>query len=241
MGEKRDMPTLKIGQLARRLGLNVRTLRYYEDIGLLPPPSRTEGGYRLYSEADEQRLRFVLQAKQVGLSLEEIGRILELGRHGSACDYVREAVSRHIATIDAQIAELQRLRATLSQLAAARPEQEDGTEGQVCVLIERWPSSPTTATPSKEAQVTTQKRNIEVFTAGCPICDPVVQLVRRIACPSCNLTLHNVKDDPQAAQRAKAAKISRLPMVLVDGKLLECCQIGTVTEAALRAAGVGTP
>jgi DNA-binding transcriptional MerR regulator len=46
MGEKRDMPTLKIGQLARRLGLNVRTVRYYESIGLLPPPTRTEAGYR---------------------------------------------------------------------------------------------------------------------------------------------------------------------------------------------------
>src|SRR5205823_3054758 len=111
-------PTLKIGGLARRLGLNVRTLRYYESIGLLAPPTRSEGGYRLYSAADEDRLRFVLQAKRVGLSLEEIGRILELGRHGSACDYVRETVARHIAKIDAQVADLQRLRAALSEVAS---------------------------------------------------------------------------------------------------------------------------
>ena len=56
---------------------------------------------------------------------------------------------------------------------------------------------------------------------------------------SCDITVHNVRDDPKAAARAKAAHIARLPMVLVDGKPLECCHIGPVTEAALRAAGVG--
>src|SRR5712692_3480082 len=137
METKRDTPTLKIGQLARRLGLNVRTLRYYESIGLLPPPTRTEAGYRLYLEEDERRLRFVLQAKQVGLSLEEIGQILQLRRHGSACDYVRETIARHVGSIDAQIAELQRLLLTLTELATARPEAGEQPEGQVCGLIEQ--------------------------------------------------------------------------------------------------------
>lgn len=54
---------LKIGELAKRLGLNVRTIRYYESISLLAKPARTEGGYRLYSEADAEKLRFILQAK----------------------------------------------------------------------------------------------------------------------------------------------------------------------------------
>ena len=66
-----------------------------------------------------------------------------------------------------------------------------------------------------------------------------MELVQRVACPSCDVTVHNVRDDPKAAQRAKAAHVTRLPMVLVDGKPLECCHIGPVTEAALRAAGVG--
>ena len=105
MGENRNGPLLKIGELAQRLGLNVRTIRYYEAIGLLPAPARTEGGYRLYSPADERRLRFVLQAKRVGFSLEEIQRILRLGEHGSACDYVRETLVRHIAEIEAKIAD----------------------------------------------------------------------------------------------------------------------------------------
>jgi len=82
-------------------------------------------------------------------------------------------------------------------------------------------------------------RNVEVFTAGCPLCDPVVQMVRRLACPNCDVTIHNVKDDPRAAERAKAAGVRRVPMVLVDGSPAVCCQVGTVTEAGLRAAGIG--
>src|SRR5713101_5907656 len=140
MAENQSKPKLKIGHLARRVNVNVRTLRYYETLGLLPAPQRTETGYRLYSEADERQLRFVLQAKRIGLSLEEIGRIVELGRHGSPCGYVREVLSRHIADIEARIAQLQAMRAKL--LAAAA--WQDGVEaprGEVCGLIETWVAS----------------------------------------------------------------------------------------------------
>src|SRR5260370_13464624 len=141
MAENHGNPRLKIGQLARRVNVNVRTLRYYEALGLLPAPQRTETGYRLYSEADERRLRFVLQAKRIGLSLEEIGRILELGRDGSACSYVREIVSRHIADIDARIAELHAMRAELSAADAAWQERVVAPRGEVCGLIESWVAS----------------------------------------------------------------------------------------------------
>ena len=71
MEEGQRSPAFKIGELAKRFGVNVRTLRYYEEIGLLPA-ARLESGYRTYSEADAQRLRFVLKAKRAGFSLEEI-------------------------------------------------------------------------------------------------------------------------------------------------------------------------
>jgi len=83
MGEQHDQPIHEIGDLARRLGLNARTLRYYESISL--PPTRMEVGYHLYSDEDERRLKFVLRAKRVGLSLDEIRRILHLGRQGTLC------------------------------------------------------------------------------------------------------------------------------------------------------------
>jgi len=88
--------------------------------------------------------------------------------------------------------------------------------------------------------MSTGKRQVEIFTAGCPLCEPVVELVRRIACASCDVTVYNLKDDPQAEARARAAGVHRVPMVLVDGKPAECCQTGPVTEAGLRAAGIGT-
>jgi DNA-binding transcriptional MerR regulator len=237
MGEDREKPALKIGDLAKPFGLNVRTLRYYEALGLLPAPIRTQSGYRHYSEEDERLLRFVLQAKRVGFSLEEIQQIMRLGAHGAACGYVRQILARHLEEIKARITNLQRLRDELSAAGAAWQEPGVTASGQVCGLIERWSSSPRTR--FEEDRMATQKRKVEVFTAGCPVCEPVLELVQRVACPACDVTVYNVKDDPQAAARAKAANVQRLPMVLVDGKPAECCQVGPVTEAGLRAAGIG--
>src|SRR5262249_33286680 len=159
----------------------------YEAIGLLLPPARTDGGYRLYSEEDARRLSFVLQAKRVGFTLEEIRRILDLGRHGAACGYVRETLSQRLGDIDAQIAGLQRLRAELAATATAWQEQPASKRGQFCGLIEAWTASPRAT--DQEVSVATQKRQVEVFTAGCPVCEPVVELVERIACPSCDVTI----------------------------------------------------
>jgi DNA-binding transcriptional MerR regulator len=237
MGERRDYPTLKIGELARRFGLNVRTLRYYEAVGLLPVSGRSGSGYRLYSEEDASRLEFVLQAKRLGFSLGDILCILQLGEHGTACGYVRKTLSRHLADIDRQIADLQRHRAELSALEAEWQEPGMTASTRFCKLIERWASSPQTR--CEETKMVAQKRQVEVFTAGCPVCDPVVELVKRIACPNCDVIVYNVASDVKAAERAREVNVQRLPTVLVDGKPAECCQIGPVTEAGLRAAGIG--
>ena len=81
-------------------------------------------------------------------------------------------------------------------------------------------------------------RKVEVFTAGCPLCEPIVALVQRLACDRCEVTIYNLKE-PTGAERARAANVHRVPMVLVDGEPAECCETGPVTEAGLRAAGVG--
>ena len=81
-------------------------------------------------------------------------------------------------------------------------------------------------------------RRVEVFTAGCPLCEPVVELVKRLACNQCDVTVYNL-NDAEGARRAKEADIQRVPMVLVDGKPAECCHTGPVTESGLRAAGIG--
>lgn len=84
------------------------------------------------------------------------------------------------------------------------------------------------------------KRTIEVFSAGCPACDETVNLVKRTACPSCEVTVLDMKD-PDVAERAKSLGVRSVPAVAVDGKLAACCAKGGPDEATLRAAGLGQP
>jgi len=84
------------------------------------------------------------------------------------------------------------------------------------------------------------KRKIEVFSAGCPVCEETIQLVNRIACPSCEVAVLDMKD-PIVAGRAKSLGIRSVPAVVIDGKLAECCAGRGPDEARLRAAGLGVP
>jgi DNA-binding transcriptional MerR regulator len=127
---------LRIGQLAGTLGLNPKTIRYYEEIGLLPQPRRTPSGYRAYDAADLERLRFIAKAKAIGLTLDEIGEILALRREGERpCQHVLELVDRKLEGVEQQIRALEDFRQELLTLRAeaARMVAEDG---QVCSIIE---------------------------------------------------------------------------------------------------------
>ena len=82
------------------------------------------------------------------------------------------------------------------------------------------------------------KRTVEVFIAGCPVCDDTVQLVKSLACPSCDVQVLDIRTDKAAQAKAEQHGVKRVPAVAVNGKLTECCQSG-VDEAALRNHGVG--
>jgi hypothetical protein len=82
------------------------------------------------------------------------------------------------------------------------------------------------------------KRKIEVFSAGCPACQETVALVKRVACPSCDVSVLDM-NDPQVARRAKGLGVRSVPAVAIDGKLADCCQGRGPDEATLRAAGLG--
>ena len=86
----------------------------------------------------------------------------------------------------------------------------------------------------------TVKRKIEVFSAGCPACEEAIELVNRIACPSCKVSVLGMKD-PNVASRAKALGIRSVPAVVIDGKLAECCAGSGPDEATLRALGLEQP
>ena len=84
----------------------------------------------------------------------------------------------------------------------------------------------------------TATRTIEIFSAGCPVCEETVQLVNRVACPSCDVSVLDMRD-AQVAARAKELGIRSVPAVLIDGVLADCCSGRGPDEATLRAAGLG--
>lgn len=115
----RKNKALRRADLARATGCNLETIRYYESVGILPPPARTDAGHRTYGALDEQRLHFVLRARELGFSLDDVRGLLGLGDGAlRTCDEVREKTEAHLADVRAKIADLQRIEAVLSRTAA---------------------------------------------------------------------------------------------------------------------------
>lgn len=86
------------------------------------------------------------------------------------------------------------------------------------------------------------KRQIEVFTSGCPVCEPTVELVKKLACDSCEVNIYDLNagcETNECREKAEVYGITRVPAVVVDGKLLECCKGESISEESLRAAGIG--
>ncbi len=121
---------MKIGEMARRTGTTPKTVRYYEDIGLMPEPARAPNGYRDYGEDAVDRLSFIRDAQATGLSLAEIDSILDLRRRGeSSCEHVTALLERHLAALDEHIGRLERTRAKLAGLT----ERARGLDPAECV------------------------------------------------------------------------------------------------------------
>lgn len=119
---------ITIGELARRCGVSRDTIRFYERERLLPRPRRTASGYRLYRPEDEERLRFVRQAQQVGLTLEDVAELIRLHELHSPteCRKVAERLRSRVEVLDRKIAELvafrRHLRENLARCEAAESE-----------------------------------------------------------------------------------------------------------------------
>lgn len=134
MNTSRASTTLTVGQAAQASGLTAKAVRLYEAKGLLPLAERSDAGYRMYDEDDVAALRFIHQARALGLDLNEIRDILDLRRGGAApCQHVLRLLDQHIADIDRTIVELRQLRAALSD---TRKTAAAATGGTVCRIIE---------------------------------------------------------------------------------------------------------
>jgi len=131
---------MQIGELAKKAGVNVQTVRFYERRKLLPEPPRKESGYRLYSEPDLRRLAFIRQAKTLGFSLKEIQEILRMRERGQCpCLDVTKIAEKHLRQVGLQIKQLQRFYAELSRRVKTwkRSGKQNISGDAICVLIER--------------------------------------------------------------------------------------------------------
>src|SRR5213080_1201043 len=107
--------SLQIGQVAKRTGLTVDAIRFYEKSGLLPRPARTEGGYRLYHEREVADLEFIQKAQQLGFSLNEIRELFSIQRHQQEmCVHVRDLIAQKLAVVRSKIEKLQTLEEVLA-------------------------------------------------------------------------------------------------------------------------------
>ncbi|MBF0706659.1 MerR family transcriptional regulator (plasmid) [Alkalihalobacillus hwajinpoensis] len=128
---------LLIGDLSKKFNISTQSIRYYERIGLINPPKRTESKYRIYSNEDESKLRFILQAKQFGLSLDDIKELINLSSNNiRPCEHLKSLLERHIRDV---INRIQRLEDFRSQLIDRYEQVEvivDHNEGNICKIIE---------------------------------------------------------------------------------------------------------
>lgn len=112
---------MQIGQMAKKLGVKADTLRFYEKNGLLTPSTRSETGYRYYSNDDFQRAMFILRCKKVGFTLSDIKDLLSIriDRSSHCCEQVKSRTTAKRVEVESRIAELQRFHHSLTQLEAA--------------------------------------------------------------------------------------------------------------------------
>ncbi|HET6537296.1 MAG TPA: helix-turn-helix domain-containing protein [Sphingopyxis sp.] len=108
---------MKIGQLSKATGTHIETIRYYERIGLMPPPARTPSGYRSYADPHRDRLRFIRHSRDLGFTIEEIRSLLDLSDHPDRdCSDADRIASLHLEQVEQKITQLENLREELSRI-----------------------------------------------------------------------------------------------------------------------------
>ncbi len=133
MASHAPVRSLQRAEIAKRTGCNLETVRYYEKVGLLPDPPRTQGGHRAYGAEHERRLRFILRARELGFTLDEIRALLRLvDKRNAPCGQVREVAAGHLLDVQEKIADLKRMERVLKDVVA---QCADGSRPE-CPLIE---------------------------------------------------------------------------------------------------------
>ena len=153
---------LRVAELAELVGLSADTVRYYERVGLLPPPARTPVGYRAYDAGAVDRLRFIQGAQRLGLRLRDIAELLAVRDTGvCACEPAEQLLRRRLADLDAQMARLAAVRAQMVAMVEAIP-------GADCPP----PTPDTWCPPTPEREVMTM-----LFRDGFAVTSTVTELI----------------------------------------------------------------
>ncbi|MDY6902640.1 MAG: heavy metal-responsive transcriptional regulator [Cyanobacteriota bacterium] len=130
--------TLLIGKVHKLSGVPIRTIRYYESLGLINSAGRTEGGYRTFSEDIFARLSFIKRTQSLGLSLQEIGDFLRVYDNGKApCDDIQQKLEDKILHIEKQIEDLRKLQGELKGLLSGWNSLSNKTEDIICPNIQK--------------------------------------------------------------------------------------------------------
>lgn len=130
-----------IGIIAKQTGVPIKTIRYYEDVGLLPKPARTASGYRLYDRAVADRLQFIKKAQNLGLRLEGIKEILDLADRGRCpCGHVQHLLQLRLRELNQKIADLHLIRQRITKAVRSGCPPRFRPHGKaVCPTIDRQP------------------------------------------------------------------------------------------------------
>jgi MerR family transcriptional regulator, copper efflux regulator len=132
-------PNLTIGQVAQSSGVAAKTIRYYEQIGVLPAPGRAASGYRLYDQSGVERLRFIRRARSLGLSLRQLKTLvgtLGSGQQPTLRPRLRALVRAQLGVVTNQITELERLRQQLEEILQRMQTSVPRPPGGACQCLE---------------------------------------------------------------------------------------------------------
>jgi len=137
------MKPLKIGALARQTGTNAPTIRYYEEIGLLPSAGRQAGNQRVYGEADVKSVTFIRRCREFGFSIEQVRGLVELVRDPlSSCADARDLAQQHLQIVRAKLAELKTLERSIAGFVASCDASCAGGPGPDCVILDDLSRAP---------------------------------------------------------------------------------------------------
>jgi MerR family copper efflux transcriptional regulator len=128
---------MKIGELAAQSGVSAKTIRFWEEAGVLPLPPRSPSGYRDYQPAIADRLTFIRHAQSAGLSLDQIRRVLGIGDSGERpCQHVTQLINERLAEVEARIADLKATRSHLRLLARRAADQDPTQCSGYCSILD---------------------------------------------------------------------------------------------------------